>query len=205
RMTAAAQLQDRDRVRIGETEIEYSEKADTAPTGSRTSILLSDSGAGAVPEATITAESRKSASDLLSSLEAVQRTQIRPAPGQIGYAQDDTLAIISRVSLTLLSPLSLEETLEQVLDCVFAALPADRAYMLLLEKREADGEPELVCKALKSRSIAPNSLSQVEISRSISEQVLNHGVSVLTQDALHDPRFQEHRSIALGGIRSVMA
>lgn len=205
RLSATTQLHDRDRVRIGETEIEYSEKADTVPTGSRTSILVSDSHSGLAPEATITAESRRSASDLLSSLETVQKTQIRQAPGQTAYAQDDTLAIISRVSLTLLSPLSLDDAIEQVLESVFAALPADRAYMLLLELNEETKEPELVCKAMKTRSAAPESLSQVEISRSISDQVLKQATSVLTQDALHDPRFQEHKSIALGGIRSVMA
>ncbi|MEP7270357.1 MAG: SpoIIE family protein phosphatase [Acidobacteriota bacterium] len=205
RLATTSQLHDRDRIRIGETEIEFSERADTAPTGGRTSILVSDSYSGLMPEATITAESRKSASNLLSSIEAAQRTQIRPAVGPVAYSQDDTLAIISRVSLTLLSPLSLEDATEQVLDSVFSALPADRAYMLLLEKEEGTGAPVLVCKAMKTRSSAHNELSQVEISRSISDQVLKHGASVLTQDALHDPRFQEHRSIALGGIRSVMA
>ncbi len=205
RLTSPVELHDRDRVRIGETEIEYSEKSDTMPTGSRTSILLSDSYSGPTPEATITAESRKSASNLLSSLEAAQRTQIRPPVGQVGYSQDDTLAIISRVSLSLLSPLSLDEAIELVLDSVFGALPADRAYMLLLETSEGTDEPVLVCKAMKTKSMSNDSLSQVEISRSISDQVLKQGASVLTQDALHDPRFQEHRSIALGGIRSVMA
>src|SRR6185436_17015805 len=43
RMTTSLQLHDRDRIRIGETEIEYSERADTAPASGRTSILLSDS------------------------------------------------------------------------------------------------------------------------------------------------------------------
>jgi phosphoserine phosphatase RsbU/P len=205
RLTAATQLHDRDRIRIGETEIEYSERADTAPTGNRTSILVSDSYSGMTPEATITSESRRSASNFLSSIEAVQRTQIRPAVGQVVYPQDDTLAIISRLSLALLSPLSLDEAIEAVLDSVFGALPADRAYMLLLELSPETNQPVLVCKAMKTRTPGRGELSQVEISRSISDQVLKHGVSVLTQDALHDPRFQEHKSIALGGIRSVMA
>lgn len=208
RLIGPAQLHDRDLIRIGETEIEYSDRADTAPTSGRTSILLSDSRLAPVPEATITAKARDSASHLLSTLEPGNRTQIGPAVGSVVYPQEDTLALISQVSVTLLSPLSLDETINQVLDCVFSAIAADRGYVLLLEGNEGGeekGEKMLVCKSMRTRSGSPQSLDQVEISRSISEQVLRRGDSVLTSDAQHDPRFQEHRSIALSGIRSVMA
>jgi serine phosphatase RsbU (regulator of sigma subunit) len=58
---------------------------------------------------------------------------------------------------------------------------------------------------MKARAISTESPAEVKISRSISEQVLKAGTSVLTQDAQHDPRFQQQHSILLGGIRSVMA
>lgn len=201
------QLQDRDVIRIGETEIEYSERADTAPAKGRTSILLSDSHDSHKPEATISASSRNSAANLLSSLESSSRTHFTPIPGRAQLIEDDTMAVISRVSLTLLSPLSLEDTLIQAMECVFDAVPADRGYIMLLETRDDDpnAEPELVCKAQKARSDLEESLSDVQISRSISDQVLRQGASVLTSDAQQDPRFQEHRSIMLGGLRSVMA
>lgn len=206
RLAAQAQLHDRDRICIGETEIEYSEKADTMRTGGRTNILVSDTYHSPMAEAMITAGSRRSASQLLSSLEAIQHTQTHPAAsGQTEYPQDDILAIISRVSLTLLSPLSLDDTIKQVLDRVFAALPADRAYALLFESVEDSDRQELVCKAMQTRSASSASLSQVDLSRSITEQVLKQGTSVLASDAQHDPRFQEYRSIGLAGIRSVMA
>ncbi len=207
RLTAPVQLGDRDIIRIGETEIEYSERADTAPARGRTSILYSDSSMAPTPEATITPGSRNSAANLLTSIETSHRTQITPIPGQIPYVQDDTLAVISRVSLTLLSPLSLDETLRQVLECVFEALPADRGYVMLLESPEDNPEapPELVCKAHKTPSGPSEAPSDVQISRSITEQVLKQGASILTSDAQHDPRFQERRSIVLGGLRSVMA
>lgn len=208
RLMAPAQLHDGDRVRIGETEIDYSERADTAPTGGgRTSILVSDSGYRSHPVATITRESQNSASQLLSSLDSAQLTQLRtPTPGAMApVIQDDTLAIISRVSVALLSPVSIREAIDHVLDCVFSAVPADRAYALLLETVDDNPEPQLVCVSMKTRSVAPSSTSQVEISKSISDQVLKQGTSVLTSDAQQDPRFQEHKSIALAGIRSVMA
>ena len=228
RLTAPVQLRDRDLIRIGETEIEYSERSDTAPARSRTSILFSDSSFAPLPEATIVADARNSAANLLSSLEVPYRTHIAPGFGQAtlapksvperladhsagttaGTSEDNALAVISRVSLTLLKPLSLDETLRQVLECVFEVVPADRGYVMLFEAPEddANGAPELVCKAMMARTpSATNDSANVEISRTISEQVLKQGTSVLTSDAQQDPRFQERQSIVLGGLRSVMA
>ncbi len=209
RLSGPVQLQDGDRIRVGETEIEYCEKADTAPARGRTSILLTAASDQVPPEATITAESSNSAANLLSSLSTTQQTLVRAVAPQAEVAQVDLLRIINRVSLTLLSPISLDETMRQVLDCVFEALPADRGYIMLLEPAEEQkGEQaQLVCKAMKTR--APGSEqaadSEVKISRSISEQVLKRGDSILTSDAQHDPRFQERKSILLSGIRSIMA
>ena len=209
RLAAPVQLHDRDLIRIGETEIEYSERADTAPARGRTSILLSDSSASSAPEMTIAPASRNSAANLLSSLEieASHRTQINPIVGQAPLIQDDTLSLITRVSLTLLSPLSLDETLRQVLECVFEVVSADRGYVMLLEPNEDNPSeaPELVCKAMKFRNNVADPSGQVQMSHTISDQVLKQGVSVLTSDAQHDPRFQERKSVVLSGLRSVMA
>ncbi|HKQ74166.1 MAG TPA: SpoIIE family protein phosphatase [Blastocatellia bacterium] len=210
RLTAPVQLRDRDIIRIGETEIEYSEHADTAPARGRTSILFSDSSFAPLPEATIVAGDRNSAANLISSLESSPMTLVSapgktPAPKSV---EDDALAVISRVSLTLLSGLSLDDTLQQVLDCVFEVVSADRGYVMLFEAPEGNpkGVPELVCKAMKTRATeGTNDLTNVEISRAISERVLKQGASVLASDAQHDPRFQDRRSIALSGLRSVMA
>src|SRR5262245_26940393 len=142
RLTAPLQLRDRDIIRIGETEIEYSERADTAPARGRTSILFSDSSFAPLPEATIVADARNSAANLLSSLEFSYKTQIAPPVGEATIVsksvEEDALAIISRVSLTLLKPLSLDETLRQVLECVFDVVPADRGYMMLFEALDED-------------------------------------------------------------------
>ncbi|MBK7600483.1 MAG: SpoIIE family protein phosphatase [Acidobacteria bacterium] len=207
RLTVPLQLGDGDIIRIGETEIEFSERADTSPSRSRTSILLSDSNLNSMPEMTITASSRNSAANLLQSFEAANRTAISPSTAQRQMVNDDTLAVISKVSVTLLSPLSLDETLNQVLECVFEVIAADRGYVMLLEKSDDKSvtEPELVCKALRSRTHLSDSGGDVQMSRSITEQVLKQGASVLTSDAQHDPRFQERKSIMLSGLRSVMA
>jgi serine phosphatase RsbU (regulator of sigma subunit)/pSer/pThr/pTyr-binding forkhead associated (FHA) protein len=211
RLTAPLQLRDRDIVRIGETEIEYSERADTAPARGRTSILFSDSGFAPPAEATIVADARNSAANMLSSLDLSNKTQISARVAEATLisksVEEDALAVISRVSLTLLKPLSLDETLGQVLECVFDVVSADRGYVMLFEPPEDDakGAPELVCKAMKTRTPTKNNSGDVEISRTISDKVLKKGDSVLTSDAQQDPRFQERQSIVLGGFRSVMA
>jgi serine phosphatase RsbU (regulator of sigma subunit)/pSer/pThr/pTyr-binding forkhead associated (FHA) protein len=216
RLSAPLQLRDRDIIRIGETEIEYSERADTAPARGRTSILFSDSSFAPAPEATIIAGARNSAANLISSLEISPKTQISAPVGHTTLSpksvpapvEGDALAVISRVSLKLLSTPSLDDTLQQVIECVFEVIPADRGYVMLFEASEdaPNDPPELVCKAMKTRAPGvANIPANVEISRSISEQVLKQGVSVLTSDAQQDPRFQERRSIVLGGLRSVMA
>lgn len=214
RLTTPVQLQDHDLVRIGETDIEYSDRADTAPARSRTSVLFLESSTPS-PEATISANSRDSAANLLLTIDSSQVTQLGQianslrsgAPTVTSGVEDDTLAVISRVSLTLLSPLSLEETLQQTLDSVFSALPADRGYLMLLEAppEQPTARPELICKATKSRGQAAELGGQVEISRSIIEQVLQRGDAVLTSDAQQDPLFRERQSIVLAGVRSVMA
>src|SRR4029434_5259201 len=94
--------------------------------------------------------------------------------------EDNVLAVISRVSLTLLTPLSLDETLGRVLECVFEVIPADRGYVMLFEapEEDANGAPELVCKAMRTRTQASmNDSADVEITRTISDQVLKQGTS----------------------------
>jgi phosphoserine phosphatase RsbU/P len=218
RMTAPALLRDGDVIRIGETEIEFNDRADTSRAKGRTQILLADTPHPSAPEVTLASGSRNSQASLLTTIDSSHQTllaqslnksgaqlSVQPS-GPIIAQQDETLAIISRVSVTLLSAKSLDETLGQVLECIFQLIAADRGYVMLLEtpEGEKDAPQELVCKAQKTRAGGPDS-SEVSLSRSISEQVLQHGKSLLTSDAQQDPRFQANQSIMLTGIRSIMA
>ncbi len=213
RMAAPVMLHDRDLIRIGETEIEYTEQLDTAPARRKTNLLFTDEpyqGRHSWAEMTIGPAAKSSAAEIISTLERESGSLggVSPPPAEGARRADDTLSMITRVSLTLLSPLSLEETLRQVLDCVFEVVRADRGYVMLFESPadKSVKEPELVCKAFKHRQLMSNELiEEIEISHTISEQVLRNGVSVLTSDAQQDPRFQEKQSIVFGGSRSIMA
>jgi len=209
RLTAPVMLRDRDVFRVGETEIVYVERDETAPLKGQTGVLIAPaSEATAIkPEATIVASAKTSVTAVSKVLSAIDINQTTVSGIQhVADTSADMLAVISRVSVALLSSISLDETLHQVLDFVFEALPADRGYLMLFEKATAHAEPELICKTMKTRKPLPASEQpEVKLSHSISEQVLKQGSSVLTSDAQHDPRFQQNQSIVLSGIRSVMA
>jgi sigma-B regulation protein RsbU (phosphoserine phosphatase) len=218
RITTAVRLSPGDRIRIGETEIEYQAEDQTT---AQPTVLLSGSGA-ALPTDTITSASTRTTSDLIASIrsgaflksapqaaaaqmapEAVYGDRAPSAPPEERLAPSagpNLLGIVSKVGIALLPRTSLEETLKITIDLVFEAIPAERGFLLLKE----DGQ--LRCKIARSAHPATTAVtSQIQISRSISNKVLNEGASVLTSDATHDPRFQSQQSVLLGQLRSVMA
>ena len=210
RLTTSVVLRDRDMVKVGETEIIFIENEATSPLRKQTGVLIAPQifGDQLQPEATIMPTSSQATnvavSRLLSSIDTSQTTT--DGLHRIADTPSEVLAVISRVSLALLSSLSLDETLHRVLDSIFEALPADQGYLMLFERNPDTKQDELICKARKMRKPKPNfETEDVKISHSISELVLEQGKSVLTSDAQHDPRFQQHQSVVLSGIRSVMA
>src|SRR5262245_44648792 len=213
RVTGSIGLQPMDRVRIGETEIEY--QTETQPQSTPT-VYLSGPIAEALPVDTITTSlGNRTTSDLLSSIQSATGliAASRPSGGaqrtpsglHVALAPEvkgrrDLLGIVSMVGVALLPNTSVEETLNRTIDMVFEAIPAERGFLFLKEK------DDLVCKIARAagRGALPADL-QVQISRSITNKVLTERASVLTSDAAHDPRFQSQNSVVLSQIRSVMA
>jgi sigma-B regulation protein RsbU (phosphoserine phosphatase) len=205
RVTSPLQLHIGDVVRIGETEIEYTFGEQDMLSGA--TVFLAGSPAQSLPVDTITSPiPSRSTNDLISSIRSGSisgemralsgaRTVLKPeAPGR------DLLSIVSQVGIALLPRTSLEDTLKLTIDLVFQAIPAERGFLFLKE------DEELTCKIARGahESALPAS-SQVQLSRSITNKVLSEGASVLTSDAMHDPRFQAQHSVVLSQIRSVMA
>lgn len=205
RVNGTVKLEVGDLVRIGETEIEYASGDQGMLSGA--TVFLSGPAAAALPADTITSPiSNRSTSDLLSSIQSGaisgemrlpsgQRAVLAPEP-----AGRDLLSIVSQVGIALLPRTSLEDTLRMTIDLVFQAIPAERGFLFLKE------DDDLTCKIARgaSRDALPTA-SQVQISRSITSRVLSEGASILTSDAMHDPRFQAQNSVVLSQIRSVMA
>ena len=198
------------RIQIGETEIVFKDQS-TQPQLPATTIE-EDSP---LPEATIAFDSAQHTTNgLLESIEAARtqssgrfdvatimphrsgaQTKTTPTVADHG----DLLALISKVGVTLLASATLDETLRQVALLVFDAVPAERCLIMLREPTEGG---ELKIRAAEMRDRRPE-VGEVRVSRTIIEEVVNQGRSVLTSDAQHDPRFQN--TVTFQGIRSVLA
>ncbi|MBC7930440.1 MAG: SpoIIE family protein phosphatase [Rubrivivax sp.] len=201
------------RIQIGETEIVFKDKATahelTAPTFEEDTPL---------PEATIAFDSASHTSaGLLEAIEGA-RTQTsgrfnvativpqKKAAATTAAAaatadQGDLLALISKVGVTLLASATLDETLRQVARLVFDAVPAERCLIMLREEETK----ELRVRAAEMRDQQGKvDVSEVRVSRTIVEEVVRQGRSVLTSDAQHDPRFMSS-TVTFQGIRSVLA
>jgi phosphoserine phosphatase RsbU/P len=114
--------------------------------------------------------------------------------------RNELLGLISKVGIALLSSSGLEETMNQVASLVFEAVPAERCVIMLRDE-EAEGGMKISVARLRGKD---ETLEEVRISRTVMEEVLQNGKSVLTADAQHDPRYAS-QTIALLGIRSVLA
>ena len=228
RVTGPVRLLAGSRIRIGETEIEFEDEGPrSVPT-----VLLSGSEAAALPADTITTTlGGRATTDLITSITSgaiggaaasrmatstgrgraeqrgavtsVTRPEDQTVPQPVitaDTARRDLLSIVSKVGIALLPRTSVEETLKMTIDLVFDAIPVERGFLFL-----KDGE-NLKCKIARGAHQASLPADvQVQISRSIANKVLVEGASVLTSDAMHDPRFQAQNSVVLRQIRSVMA
>jgi serine phosphatase RsbU (regulator of sigma subunit) len=108
--------------------------------------------------------------------------------------------MISKVGVALLSSSGLDETLDQVASLVFEAVPAE-SCVIMLRDSNAEGGMKIVVAREKGKDEA---IQEVRISRTVMDEVLKNGKSVLTADAQHDPRYAS-QTMALLGVRSVLA
>src|SRR5207253_956173 len=94
----------------------------------------------------------------------------------------------------------LDETLNQVASLVFETVPAERVVIMLRNDKSTEGM-EIKVARVRGRD---EPISEVRISRTIMNEVVENGKSVLTSDAQQDPRFAS-QTLILQGIRSVLA
>ncbi|MGA9996188.1 MAG: GAF domain-containing SpoIIE family protein phosphatase, partial [Pyrinomonadaceae bacterium] len=113
--------------------------------------------------------------------------------------QSDLLALISKVGVTLLASATLNETLQQIVALVFEAVPADRC--LIMMRDQGSEELKVAVARLRDRQ---GEVGEIRISRTIMEEVIGQGKSVLTADAQHDPRLMSS-TMTLQGVRSVLS
>lgn len=170
-------------IQIGETTIVFDDERLRIQSGS---TLIADHTEALDPSKTIALNHRKN-----PTTEFLE--------GQFS-TRNELLGLISKVGVALLSASGLDETLDQVASLVFEAVPAERCVIMLRDETVDDGMKIMVARVRGKEE----AIEEVRISRTVMDEVLKHGKSVLTADAQHDPRFA-HQTMALQGIRSVLA
>lgn len=171
-------------IQIGETVIVFE---DDRFQPNKNSTLIADNTEALNPAMTIAfSRNKNTTAEILESHAISSRSEL--------------LALISKVGVTLLSSTSLEETLSQVAALVFEAVPADRCVIMLRDE-ETDGGLKIAVARERGKEGQPE---EVRISRTVMDEVIKNGKSVLTSDAQHDPRYAS-QTMALLGIRSVLA
>jgi phosphoserine phosphatase RsbU/P len=92
-----------------------------------------------------------------------------------------------------------QETCDEILKVVARAVPATRHVLMLRD--EASGE----LRQMSARHLGGRPRQPLALSRSIVGRVLEECTSVLTADALHDPRFSAQESVVMQVVHSAMA
>ena len=181
------------RIQIGETEIVFNDSPFPLSSGA---TMITDNSQS-IPEATIALSSAdRTTSGLFEAIEGA-RTHEDSAP--LKAKQSDLLALISKVGVALLASVTLTETLEQIVALVFEAVPADRCMIMMRDAKS----PELKVAVARLRDRV-GEVGEIRISRSVIDEVVTNGKSVLTSDAQADPRFAGG-TVMLQGVRSVLA
>jgi adenylate cyclase len=111
------------------------------------------------------------------------------------------LKVLTKVAETLIAVRPVEEVLQQVMEIVFDHVPAERGFLMLHD--DGDGG-KLVPMVVKHRTANSSDGGKITISKTIADRVMKDRVSILTSDALVDPRFGAGDSIRFHGIRSAM-
>lgn len=171
-------------IQIGETVIIFT---DERASKIQNSTLIADNTEALNPAMTIAfSRNKNSTAEMIASQAVSSRSEL--------------LAIISKVGVTLLSSTGLDETMTQIASLVFEAVPADRVVVMLRDEKSDNGMRIAVAR-VRGQDAPPN---EVRISRTVMDEVIKNGKSVLTSDAQHDPKFAS-QTMALLGIRSVLA
>ncbi|HSK70108.1 MAG TPA: SpoIIE family protein phosphatase [Pyrinomonadaceae bacterium] len=165
-----------------------------------TVIVYEDERFQAVKNATLITESTQAldpSKTIAFTFEKNPTSEILDSPFS---SRTELLGLISKVGVALLSSSGLNETLNQVAMLVFEAVPAERCVIMLKDEAEEDGMRIVVARVRGKEE----QIEEVRISRTVMDEVLNNGKSVLTSDAQSDPRYAS-QTMALLGIRSVLA
>jgi adenylate cyclase len=192
-----APLKDGDRILLGKFQLAFSKTLEGK--------IVLDEDRPLSEEAGTIIRSVGELSRLLSTTDTkggVAAADAKKAPDVVEIEKSNRiLKVLTKVAETLIAVRPVEEVLEQVMDIVFEHVPSDRGFLMLQE----EPDNKLVPMVIKHRNPGSGIDSgKITISKTIADRVMKDRVSILTSDAMVDPRFGAGDSIRFHGIRSAM-
>ncbi len=110
------------------------------------------------------------------------------------------LSVLNQAASALIAFKPLDELLELIMSLVFDAIPAERGFLMLLDKKSE----QLVPRVVWNRATRGPSNESIQVSRSITRRVMEEKASILISNAQMDDRFRGQESIILQGVLSAM-
>jgi len=120
--------------------------------------------------------------------------------GHQGTGEQARLAALFKVCRALGSSLELSEVLSETMDSVIQLTGAERGCLVLVNQETN----ELAFRAARNFQQENLNKNEMEVSRSIIQDVIRSGEGVLTTNAQVDDRFSTHDSITRFALRSVL-
>jgi serine phosphatase RsbU (regulator of sigma subunit) len=201
RLSQRVPLQNGDVVTLGDQQIRFVHDASG-------SVVLTETPAGLDVEGTLVV----STEELLAAARAKEDTWDNVAGGRGPRApahsladdsarilkQNQILSALSEASMALISNRPVNELLDFILELAFKVIRAERGVLMLTTEGS-----RLSVEAVRSVD-GRSTTEEIAFSRSIADKVVKEKVSILTKNALADPRFDRQQSIISLGIRSAM-
>lgn len=111
---------------------------------------------------------------------------------------DRLLHLLSEIARQLVRWGPLQDILERIVSVVLDTVPAERAFLLLID----DASSEVVPRVVRSRDHQP--VTGVSVSRTVIRRVIQEKVAILACDVRLEPRLAGAQSLHGGSIRSFM-
>ncbi len=190
-----------DVVRIGDTEIQFldEERSARPPTAPR-AVVDGQSTHQLVQHVDEVGQSYSL--DISAALnQGLSLREIRrDVAGEKAAKDSKMFFILFQVGKALSNAASLDDMLLTATRLIFEVINAERSVILLRASAEGEAQPRLCFH--RTRGILDG--KDIPISSTITSQVVHDKVSIITSDALQDPRFMQGLSIVQYNIRSAL-
>jgi adenylate cyclase len=198
-------LDNGDVIRVGDSEIQYVEdgRAATRPGGSSRDDRKPTDIPGSAQIVKHVDEIAESFSfDITGALSrGLSLRDIRgEAGGEKAAKESKMFFILFQVGKALSTAGTLDDMLYTAVKLIFEVVNAERCVILLKDPQSG----ELTTRFAFQRNRGLVDAKDIMISRTISSQVVNDKVSIITSDALQDPRFMAGLSIVQYNIRAAL-